>query len=75
MNLKRRESRILHCDHIRARALHDMTRLREVVSQIADLAERSTRPAALAEIARLARNALIASTPVDSNHSHDTDHG
>ncbi|MEK7888250.1 hypothetical protein AAB992_14115 [Burkholderia contaminans] len=52
-----------------------MTRLREVVSQIADLAERSTRPAALAEIARLARNALIASTPVDSNHSHDTDHG
>ncbi|WP_155626937.1 hypothetical protein [Burkholderia diffusa] len=45
-----------------------------MVFQIAELAERSAGADALAEIARLARNALIAATPADSHHSHDTDH-
>ncbi|KVS50673.1 hypothetical protein WK39_27825 [Burkholderia cepacia] len=74
MNLKQREIRVLHCDHIRARALHDLTRLREAVHQITKLAECPACPDTLAEIARVARNALIASTPAEADHSHDTDH-
>lgn len=74
MNLKQRDTRLLHADHIRERALHDMNRLRAVVQRIAELAEPPVVPGALAEIACLARNALIASAPPDPDHSHDTDH-
>jgi hypothetical protein len=42
--------------------------------QIAELATHPNQPDALAEIARLARNALVASVPADPDHVSDTDH-
>lgn len=59
--------------HIHARALHDAARLREALALIADMAETSTSALELPDIARVARNALVGSTPADPNLSVDAD--
>ncbi|WP_434107664.1 hypothetical protein [Paraburkholderia caffeinilytica] len=76
MNLKQREIRIMHADRLRARALHDLTRAREVLDLIRALAEVPTRnPAtALQSIARLARVALAGATPPDPSFTQGEEH-
>jgi hypothetical protein len=53
------------------RVLHDVPRLREVLFLIRRLAEEQQRPGALAEIARLARCALVVSAPPDADTADD----
>jgi hypothetical protein len=65
VNPKQRESRVLHADHIRARALHDLTRAREALALIRDIAEAAPCADSLRNIARLARAALAGSAPPD----------
>lgn len=64
---------MVHADHLRARALHDVTRLREALATIADMAEKSASALVLPDIARLARSALVGSTPEDPRLAHHTD--
>jgi hypothetical protein len=66
MNPKQREARIQHADHIRARALHDLTRAREALALIRDIAECSPVADSLPNIARIARGALAGATPPDA---------
>ncbi|CAE6958887.1 hypothetical protein [Paraburkholderia domus] len=65
MNIRQREMRVIRSDHIRARALHEVARLREALSLIADMAETSTSAMTLPDIARIARTAIVGSTPAD----------
>lgn len=73
MNPKQREMRVIRSDHIRARALHDAARLRDALALIAEMAETSTSALMLPDIARLARAALVGSTPADANLNIDSD--
>jgi hypothetical protein len=75
MNAKQREARLQHADHIRARALHDLSRAREALALIRDIAEApADAPPALRSIARLARAALAGATPPDPAFLHGEDH-
>ncbi|MDR6384951.1 hypothetical protein [Paraburkholderia caribensis] len=65
MNLRQRELRVTYADHLRARALHDVTRLREALACIAETAEQSKSALVLPDIARIARTALVGSVPAD----------
>ena len=74
VNPKQRESRVLHADQIRARALHDLTRAREALALIRDIAEAHPCADSLRSIARLARAALAGSAPPDPAVAHGEDH-
>ncbi|WP_233872407.1 hypothetical protein [Paraburkholderia adhaesiva] len=65
MNHKERDSRVMHADQIRARALHDLKRAREALALIRDIAESAPVADSLPNIARLARAALVGTTPPD----------
>ena len=72
MNLRQRELRVSYADQLRARALHDVKELREALDLIAEMAEKTPqRPDALAEIARIARCALVGTTPPDTRLARD----
>lgn len=73
MNIRQREMRVIRSDHIRARALHDAARLREALSLIADMAEKSASALILPDIARVARAAMVSSIPADPNLAADAD--
>ncbi len=73
MNLRQREIRVTYADHLRNRALHDVKELREALDLIAALAEAPGRADALGEIARIARCALVGSTPADPRLAHGAD--
>lgn len=73
MNPKQREARVLHADHIRARALHDLSRAREALALIRDIAECTPVADSLPTIARLARAALAGATPPDPSFLHGED--
>jgi hypothetical protein len=79
--------RIAHAEQLRARAVHDVPRLRHALHLIAQIAEREAGsapggcgherergPHALHRIAQLARSALVVSTPPDVDCGPDTDH-
>ncbi|WP_244829208.1 hypothetical protein [Caballeronia sp. TF1N1] len=83
MNPFFKDLRIAHGEQLRARAVHDVPRLRHALHLIAQIAERANgreRRASLStqhdlhRIAQLARSALIVSTPPDSDSGPDTDH-
>jgi hypothetical protein len=81
MNPKTRELRNMHCEQLRFRALHDVTRLREVMQRIAEQADQGhTQGSAMAlrslldEIGILARAALAGATPPDHEWTSDHDH-
>ncbi|CAG9241118.1 conserved hypothetical protein [Burkholderia diffusa] len=74
MNAKRRDVRLQYADGLRARALHDVSRLREALALIADIAEAPGGAQALPAIARLARSALVVCAPPDPHDGTDTDH-
>jgi hypothetical protein len=65
MNHKDRDIRIAHADHLRARALHDLTRAREALDLIREIAEAPAQVDSLPRIALLARGALVGATPAD----------
>ncbi|MGF6604544.1 hypothetical protein P3T23_009300 [Paraburkholderia sp. GAS448] len=65
MNLKQREIRMVHANHVRNRALYESQRLREVLVEILELTRHPHRRNVLGEIAFLARNALVDATPPD----------
>jgi hypothetical protein len=74
VNPKQREARVMHADHIRARALHDLSRAREALALIRDIAESTPVVNSLPTIARLARAALAGATPPDPALLHGEDH-
>jgi len=55
----------MRSDHIRERALHDASRLRDALALIAEMAERSHSALTLPDIARIARTALVGAEPED----------
>ncbi|CAG9258482.1 conserved hypothetical protein [Paraburkholderia unamae] len=75
MNPKTRELRMHHADHLRARALHDLSRAREALALIRDIAEApADAPPALRSIALIARAALAGATPPDAAFLHGEEH-
>jgi len=74
VNPKQCEARIVHADHIRARALHDLTRARMALDTIREIAEARTRADALQVIACIARAALAGSTPPDPSLVQGEEH-
>jgi hypothetical protein len=75
MNAKRRDLRLKYADGLRAHGLHDVSRLREALALIADMAEAPGGAQILPEIARLARSALVVCALPDPHEGTDTDHG
>lgn len=74
MNPRIREQRILHADQLRARALRDLSRAREALDLIREIAEVAPRPESLPSIGRLARAALAGVTPADPGLAHPETH-
>ncbi|SPB18542.1 hypothetical protein NOV72_05742 [Caballeronia novacaledonica] len=78
MNPLFRDMRIAHCEQLRARAVHDVPRLRRALHLIGQIAEHERRGSAstyaMHRIAQLARAALVVSTPPDDDGGPDTDH-
>jgi hypothetical protein len=82
VNPRFRDMRIAHAEQLRARAVHDVPRLRHALHLIALIAEHEhtgkcaseRRAHALHRIAQLARSALVVSTPPDADCGPDTDH-
>ena len=78
MNPLFRDMRIAHAEQLRARAVHDVPRLRHALHLIDQLAESGCRGErcehVLHRIAQLARSALVVSTPPDLDGGPDTDH-
>ena len=73
MNLKRREMRLEYANELRKHAHHDITRLRDALAEIADMAERSTSALVLQDIGRIARTALVGSVPPDPSIAQPPD--
>lgn len=65
---------MLHADQIRARALHDLSRAREALALIGELAESPAHDGTMRSIARLARAALAGATPPDLAFTPGEDH-
>lgn len=63
-----------HADHLRARALHDLTRARAALDLIREIAEARTRSDALPAIACIARAALVGATPPDPSFAQGEEH-
>ena len=74
MNPLFRDMRIAHVEHLRARAVHDVPRLRRALHLISRIAEQEGGKPAMQRIAKLARSALVVSTPPDGDAGPDTDH-
>ena len=77
------DMRIAHGEHLRARAVHDVPRLRRALHLIQQIAEHEREQErdsrihtahAMHRIAQLARSALVVSTPPDDDCGPDTDH-